>query len=195
MQEQQLLTENEIKEHCGEALEKAEQKIIVGLQATLEQAGRIEDRAKDSSEMLKYAIEQLKKETRENFQDFDEIRNLKDRNCSVLAGLVHNIQANIEKKHLNDMQLKIKQLDTLLSGQVAKFDKSIHILDGIQAAQTSTYKEQKELKTAIDKEFSKQVPMDEFKQSIDQIKFDFKEALKSAEEKNQASQLTIANET
>jgi hypothetical protein len=27
------------------------------LQATLEQAGRIEDRAKDSSEMLKYAIE------------------------------------------------------------------------------------------------------------------------------------------
>ena len=167
MQEQQLLTENEIKEHCGEALEKAEQKIIVGLQATLEQAGRIEDRAKDSSEMLKYAIEQLKKETREKFQDFDEIRNLKDRQSSVLAGLIHNIQANIEKKHLNDMQLKIKQLDTLLSGQVAKFEKSIHVLDGIQAAQTSTYKEQKELKTAIDKEFSKQVSINEFKQSIE----------------------------
>jgi hypothetical protein len=68
-------------------LEKAEKKIIVGLQATLEQAGRIEGRAKDNSEMLKYAIDQLRTETRENFKDFDEIRKLKGAN-TVLAGLI-----------------------------------------------------------------------------------------------------------
>jgi hypothetical protein len=68
-------------------LEKAEKKIIVGLQATLEQAGRIEGKAKDNSEMLKYAIDQLRTETRENLKDFDEIRKLKGAN-TVLAGLI-----------------------------------------------------------------------------------------------------------
>ncbi len=68
-------------------MEKAEKKIIVGLQATLEQAGRIEGKAKDNSEMLKYAIDQLRTETRENLKDFDEIRKLKGAN-TVLAGLI-----------------------------------------------------------------------------------------------------------
>jgi hypothetical protein len=37
--------------------------------------------------MLKYAIDQLRTETRENLKDFDEIRKLKGAN-TVLAGLI-----------------------------------------------------------------------------------------------------------
>ena len=114
MQDQLLLTNNEIKENCGEALEKAEKKIIVGLQATLEQAGRIEGRAKDNAEMLKYAIDQLKTETKERFKDFDELRNLKGSN-TVLAGLIATMQASIERKHINDMKIKLESLDSLVN--------------------------------------------------------------------------------
>ena len=60
----------------------------------------------------------------------------------------------------------------------------MNVLDGIQLAQTSTFKEMKDLNKSIDKELSQFVSVDEFKYQMEEIKVNLDNRIKIVEEKN-----------